>query len=222
MGINMILKALLVLTLTSFIYAQEEIDLDDLAWMMELEELELVEEDPEDIYFPDDSYVGLKCTRDRATVEFTLDADSFDLNKKNDLGMYYHKPYVNVEYLTISPSQKKGMVVYWFNYWKNVDSDMYTFNGEEYSEKGPYESGKFVVNDYSYVISFRDSRRMFFNREDLSFGFPAFHPLKKMGSCVILETDDFIDELESQYERFLELKERNQQIIDSKKAKRKF
>ena len=213
----MILKALLALTLTSFVYAQEEIDFEDLMGL----EIDLVEKDDEDIYFPDDSYLGLKCTRDRASLN-VYDSDYIDLRVKDNLGNYYHKPWVNIEYLTISPSQKKGIVVYWFNYWRNVDTDMYTFNGEEYSEKGPYESTQFVENDYSYVISFRDSARMSFNREDLSFAFPQFDPNKKMGSCVILEKDDFLDDVGSRYERKEELKERNQQIIDSKKAKRKF
>lgn len=227
----MILKALLALTLTSFIYAEDE--MDDMKKLMELMEKnqiameamneaeDMAEEDPEDIYFPDDSYIGLKCIRDRASVGVGFDKDAIPLRKKDDLGRYYHKPYVNVEYFTISPSQKKGMIVHWFFYWRNVDTDMYIFNAEEYSKKAPYESEKFVVNDYSYVINFKNSAQIRFNREDLSFGFPGLNP-PKFGSCIILETDDFFEDIDSRYERFMELKERNQQTIDAKKAKLKF
>lgn len=225
----MILKALLALTLTNVIYAEEEKSIKELMEEMYKSQIEmeaimeedLVEENSEDIYFPDDSYVGLKCTRDRASVAFGWDKDALLLNVKDDLGRWYHKPYVNVEYFTISPSQKKGMVVYWFNYWRNVDTDMYKFNGEEYSKNAPYESEKFVVNEYSYVINFKNSSQIRFNREDLSFGFPGINP-PKMGSCEILETDDFFEDIDSRYEKLMELKERNQQIIDAKKAKLKF
>ena len=232
----MILKVLLILTLSSFVYADDDFDIkklvdltaelakaqEALANMMEEEsEIDIEDEIPEDIYFPDDSYLGLKCIRDRDTISIG-DTDFLFIASKDDFGMYYHKPYVNVEYFSISPSQKKGMVVYWFNYWRNKDTDMYTFIGDEYSQKGPYESEEFTEDDYSYVIKFRDSAEVHFNREDLSFSFWNGRFYSKAGSCEILEIDDFYEDIESRIERVEELKERNQQIIDAKKAKRKF
>lgn len=232
----MILKILLILTFSSFFYADEQKSIKELMEEMYKGQIEtesimaegMVEvKDPKDIYFPDDTYLGLKCTRDRATVTVLME-DGWDIQKKDNLGNYYHKPYVDVEYFSLSPSQKKGMVVYHFSYWRNVDTDMYKFRAEEYSKKGPYESEKFEVSDYRYVVDFRDSAVVAWNREDLSFESQTVDftgrnwAYSKIGPCVILETDDFLEDLESRLERVNELKERNQQIIDAKKSKRKF
>lgn len=234
----MILKALLAITLTSFVYAENEVD--DIKKLMELmkknqiamEEMneaeDLVEEDPEDIYFPDDSYIGLKCIRDRDSLAYSssyTDAGYWDLNKKDDFGKHYHKPYVNHTYLTISPSQKKGMIVYGFIYFRNIDTDMYQFYGEDYFEKAPYESTKFIVNDNSYVVDFRESLEVSFNREDLSFSFTDLFyssPKRIHGSCQIMNSIDFFEDIESRNEKVNKLKERNQEKEEANKPKLKF
>jgi hypothetical protein len=224
----MIIKILFIFILSSnFLNAQEE-EIDILTLMKMTKEsasktAEVMKEDiknPEDVFFPDDSYVAIKCTRNRSSVIF-MEPGGSSVRKKDYSGKYYHKPYVNVEYFSISPSQKKGMIVSGYIYLKDVDTDMYRFYLEEFYENTPYESTEFYVDDYSYTVRFRNSNTVRFNREDLSYYRPGTIS-GKLGSCEIMKTDDFIEDIVLGFEKIDKLKNHNEQNKISKEAALQF
>ena len=177
-------------------------------------------------FFPDDSYVGLKCTRNRATLNPVIDFN-FKLSMEKDNQNRYVNEYSKVTYFVLSPSNKKGWVIAEYIHAKMKSTDLWEFGAERYRANGPYEVTKFEISDYAYVVNFRKlNYRQFgltqlsFNREDLSWGIPSY--TSRAGTCKILDADEFFLDIGDRELDAEIYKAHNQKLIDAKKAKRKF
>ena len=178
-------------------------------------------------FFPDDSYVGLKCSRIRANLNVALDSmgeSPFEnggwwvLNK--DYQDRYVNSYSNDEYFVLSPANKKGWVIAQFIFMKKKSTDLWEFPAEKYSNNGPYEVTKFEISDYAYLVDFKDSLQLRFNREDLSFSIPSW--VDRAGTCKIMDAAELFAEIDSMEERAISYKAHNKKVVDAKKAKNKF
>ena len=179
-------------------------------------------------FFPDDSYVGLKCTRNRATLNPVIDFN-FKQSSENGQWSFLNKDneYSKVTYFVLSPSNKKGWVIAEYIHAKMKSTDLWEFGAERYRANGPYEVTKFEISDYAYVVNFRKlNYRQFgltqlsFNREDLSWGIPSY--TSRAGTCKILDADEFFRDIFDRELDAEDYKAHNQKLIDAKKAKRKF
>ena len=178
-------------------------------------------------FFPDDSYVGLKCTRNRATLN--LGIDFMGESSTEDGGFWVHNKdyqdrYVNEyskdEYFVLSPSNKKGWVIANFIFMKKKSSNLWEIPAENYNANGPYEATGFEVSDYAYQVGFKDSLELIFYREDLSFGIPFW--VNRAGLCKIMDAAELFSDIDSMEERAISYKLHNQKVVDAKKAKNKF
>ena len=179
-------------------------------------------------FFPDDSYVGLKCTRNRNTLNPTLDFN-FKRSMENGQWSFLNKDneYSKVTYFVLSPSNKKGWVITEYIHAKMKSTDLWEFGAERYRANGPYEVTNFVISDYAYVVNFRKLNyiqfgvtQLSFNRENLAWGIPSY--TSRAGTCKILDADEFFQDIGDRELEAEDYKAHNQKVIDAKKAKRKF
>ena len=121
-------------------------------------------------FFPDDSYLGLKCTRDRATVVTALTFDHIGKKpfeggrpwvlQKNNLGSYVNE-FNQVIYFVLSPSNKKGWTVAAYNHLKKKSTNLWEFGFEDYRAGAPFELTRFEATDYAYVVDAASTRQVY-------------------------------------------------------------
>jgi len=177
-------------------------------------------------FFPDDSHLGLKCTRNRATLGGASDymgESPYENGGWWVLNKDYQDRYVNEyrqdAYFVLSPSNKKGWIIAQFIFMKQKSTDLWEFGAEQYRTNGPYEVTKLEISDYAYEVGFRDTIDIRFNREDLSWGFGR---INRAGTCKIMDAAEFFSDIDSMEERAISYKAHNQKVVDARKAKTKF
>lgn len=119
-------------------------------------------------FFPDDSYLGLKCTRDRATVDKGLRFDHIGKEpfeggrpwvlQTDNLGIYVNE-FNQVIYFVLSPSNKKGWTVAAYSHLKKKSTNLWEFGYEDYRAGAPFELTRFEATDYAYVVDAASTRQ---------------------------------------------------------------
>ena len=198
-------------------------------------------------FFPDDSYVGLKCTRSRDGGDDVKDDKYRSMammintniesnfggaaNEKNYFGGYVHE-YTNVAYMSLSPSNKSGWLLASYIFLNNESKNIWEFDSDEINAEGPYDVTKFETKDDYYQVSFnkeyndnkvKDDALVYhwitftFNRENMIYGMLPYVP--SAGSCEIMDSSKLWSDLDSMNDRVIKYKAHNQKVLEAERKK---